>query len=87
MKLIITMNMQTLVMNVKSNWWAWVKYKSSWNTVLFVWMLVKGLVMEVEELGVGKMGVGKIFDASWIDMDFAGDFDEGWVLDRLEVAV
>ncbi len=32
----------------------------------------KGLVMEVEELGVGK-----IFDASWIDMDFAGDFDEG----------
>ncbi len=31
-----------------------------------------GLVMEVEELGVGI-----IFDASWIDMDFAGDFDEG----------
>ncbi len=78
------MNMQTLVMNVKSNWWAWVKYKSSWNTVLCLVALrcVKGLVMEVEELGVGK-----IFDASWIDMDFAGDFDEGWVLDRLEVAV
>ncbi len=33
---------------------------------------VKGLVMEVEELGVSK-----IFDVSWIDMDFAGDFDEG----------
>ncbi len=33
---------------------------------------VKGLVMEVEELGVGK-----ILDVSWIDMDFAGDFDEG----------
>ncbi len=54
--------------------------------LFFVWMLVAlrcvGLVMEVEELGVGI-----IFDASWIDMDFAGDFDEGWVLDRLEVAV
>ena len=53
--------------------------------LFFVWMLValrcvKGLVMEVEELGVGK-----ILDVSWIDMDFAGDFDEGWVLDRLEV--
>ncbi len=38
--------------------------------------------MEVEELGVRKM-----FDVSWIDMDFAGDFDEGWVLDWLEVTV
>ncbi len=38
--------------------------------------------MEVDELGVGK-----ILDVSWIDVDFAGDFDEGWVLDRLEVAV
>ncbi len=78
--------MQTLVMNVKVIDEHELNIKVP-GILFFVWMLValrcvKGLVMEVEELGVGK-----ILDVSWIDVDFAGDFDEGWVLDRLEVAV